>query len=117
MKADSGYTGIYCHHAEPCEVQEILNDHYSTEDRAKTLFDLGNLSQLGKLIGRRQNFNRPEPNTCVAYGRDCGDPPEEVASKAFTTLEEAVKTARSMWCIHLYVLSEGKWNYSDLLEE
>lgn len=72
--ADTSYDYIYCHwdgyykHAG-----NILLKYYNTKEKVDDLTALGDLSSIGKKLNPTtdsHSFDNPEPDVCVAYGRD-----------------------------------------------
>jgi hypothetical protein len=75
----------YCHYdGYPEHNGKILLDCYSEYDKAVELVSLGDLSILGNLVHPDpevvHTFNHPQPNVCVAYGRDRGDTNTDAAT-------------------------------------
>lgn len=78
---------IYCHSDGYLGgVGALLADCYATEERVRALLTLGDLSELGEIIGDKHGFDErswnPSPRgagwveravQCIAYGRDRGD--------------------------------------------
>lgn len=52
---------------------KLLLDHYSDIDKARKLVALGDLSSIGEEIGEKQDFDKPNRNWTVSYGRDRGE--------------------------------------------
>jgi hypothetical protein len=87
----------------------ILVKNYSDRKLAKKLVDLGDLSILGKSIGKKQDFDAPTKGTCVAYGRDRGDGHTE--AMIFPSVENFFELAGEcyQYCAFIYVFEGGKW--------
>ena len=55
----------------------ILSGWYNSQKKAEELLSLGHLSRLGEKIapefGEHHSFDKPQPNTVIAYHRDRGD--------------------------------------------
>jgi hypothetical protein len=76
LNPDGTVNYIYCHFDGYLEHNgNILNEHYTTEDKVRKLIGLGDLSILGSEIGEKHNFDGPRENKnwCLAYGRDRGE--------------------------------------------
>jgi len=88
IKNDDGtITSIYCHSDGYLGgVGALLADCYSTDEKVRALLAVGDLSELGAVVGDQIPFDqrgwRPSPRgrgwvdqavQCVAYGRDRGD--------------------------------------------
>lgn len=84
---DGSITSIYVHSdAYLGGVGALLADCYDSEERVRALLALGDLSELGEIIGDKHGFDErswnPSPRgagwveravQCIAYGRDRGD--------------------------------------------
>lgn len=102
---DGSVISIYCHFdGYPEHHVPILTEAYATEERARALVALGDLSSLGRELGEKHDFNcRPE-GVCNAYGRDRGEsgtePHVSANMKEFET-----------WADHdyTYLFKDGSW--------
>jgi len=69
----------YVHrYGDPSAAGAILEQHYRTQVKVGRLLNLGDLSFLGKEIGRKHAFEgagKAHPDWCLAYARDRGDDP------------------------------------------
>jgi hypothetical protein len=79
---DGTVTGIYCHWDGYLEHNgRILHDHYTTEEIVRELISFGHMSSLGIGIHPDPNedhdFEEPQKNVCVFYGRDRGEREQE----------------------------------------
>lgn len=54
-------------------VGATLVDHYQDRNKVQDLIAHGDISVLGTVIGNEQDFNNPNDETCVFYGRDRND--------------------------------------------
>lgn len=72
--ADTSYDYIYCHWDGYYEhAGNILLKYYNTKEKVDDLIALGDLSSISKKLNPTtdsHSFDNPEPNVCVAYGRD-----------------------------------------------
>lgn len=72
--ADTSYDYIYCHWDGYYEhAGNILLKYYNTKEKVDDLIALGDLSSIGKKLNPTtdsHSFDNPEPDVCVAYGRD-----------------------------------------------
>lgn len=78
LKEDNSILSIYCHNeGYPGSVGALLKRHYATTELVMKLLELGDLSCLGKKIGKRVDFDHPrarvDDKQCIAYRRDRGD--------------------------------------------
>jgi len=100
---------IYCHHdGYLTHNGKILLNHYDDIEKVEELMDLGDLSVLGKEIGRKQEFDKPtDRNWCLAYGRDRGE--KNTEARSFATLQEAIDDFDG--CDYFYVFNGHGWLY------
>jgi len=85
--SDASVDYIYCHYdGYPEHNGEILTEHYSDTSRVRALLNLGDLSVLGKFLGKKQDFDKRVVNTCLAYGRDRGELNVEVRNSGYNEL-------------------------------
>lgn len=72
--ADTSYDYIYCHWDDYYEhAGNILLKYYNTKEKVDDLIALGDLSSISKKLNPTtdsHSFDNPEPDVCVAYGRD-----------------------------------------------
>lgn len=92
----------------PIHAGNILTTFYSDEGRVRELIALGNLSRLGKYLrsakGQRHSFDKPLPDTVLAYARDRGD----VRPKTYTfPLQEFFEETNFPY---LYLYHWGGWS-------
>lgn len=98
---------VYCHFdGYPEGVGKVLYNFYNYNEM-KELVSLGDLSQLGKYIGEKHNFNNCPEDTCNFYGRDREE--DDVSSKKFYTLREFIEHYEGMWCEYFYILDNHVW--------
>jgi hypothetical protein len=84
---DASVDYIYCHYdGYPEGVGEILTEFYTNNNRVNELMKLGDLSVLGKFIGEKQDFDKRVVDTCLAYGRDRGEPNTGVKNSRYSEL-------------------------------
>jgi len=66
----------YCHwDGKPRHQAPILTEHYASDDAARALSALGNLSSLGARVDAPDghSYASPAEGCCIAYGRDRGE--------------------------------------------
>lgn len=74
QQEDGTFLFIYCHWDGYYEGNgKLLLDHYSDVTKARQLAALGDISSLGEEIGEKQDFDKPNRNWVVSYGRDRGE--------------------------------------------
>jgi hypothetical protein len=106
QNANKSITSIYLHFdGYPDHTLTILKMHYNTLKLARQLMRLGDLSSLGKNIGKKQDFDNPiDLDACLAYGRDRG----EIGTKAIkvsliTDWQKVIQTQ------YAYLFVNNKW--------
>jgi hypothetical protein len=98
---DGSFDAIYVHFGHPGYVGGMLTRHYADGAKIARLLELGALSQLGEEIGRKQSFNQPHPDWCLAYERDRGDDPNPAIH--VEALIDLVEHARRLFIGHVFV--------------
>lgn len=110
MKTRAGYKSIYCHF-DGCTVGNTLVTYYKNPAKIKMLLSLGNISSLGKDIGKKHNFSmsyKEHPDWTNVYGRDRGE--KGVLAKNIKNLELLKNHAIDVGANYLYVFEKGKWH-------
>ena len=127
IKNDDGtITSIYCHSDGYLGgVGAILADYYPEEGAVRALIAVGNVSELGVVVGDKIGFDvrewRPalrgrgwvdQAVQCVAYGRDRGDVGQQAAvSASFDDLKRE-HLITSFGPDHLYLFYPGEgWRW------
>ena len=107
VNSNGAVQGIYCHwDGYPEYNGQILRDHYKTQDRVRKLMNLGDLSSLGKNIGRKHDFMATgNVGICTAYGRDRGETGTE--AQLYADEAEFLKDDRGQ--DYSYLFKDGKW--------
>ena len=123
--SDGTITGIYCHwDGYPSHNGRILFEHYKTERRVRRLMNLGDLSSLGKYIGRKHEFNNPYPfmdpqynqwetkfkGHCTAYKRDRNEDGTEASE--YRSVQHFVNALHRAGCEYYYVFRNGEWYFT-----
>lgn len=90
----------------------ILPGWYNSKEKAEELLSLGHLSRLGEKIspekGVHHSFNKPQPNTVIAYHSDRGDNFEPYF--IYKDLVDFEKRCHfDMAVISLHVWADGSW--------
>ena len=102
-------TYIYCNYDGYLEHNgKILKNHYTNLKKVKELMKLGDLSVLGKDIGKKQDFNNPTDGWCLAYGRDRG---EKNTSAVKVRSRDQIKEQEYNY---LFKEEENKWIYKEV---
>lgn len=126
---------VYCHWDGYLEHNgSILNTHYSNSPKVNNLIAMGDISSLGKIIGKKHPFGPDYNETNIAKqakiqkeviaARDAGyttfftrDRGEDLPYKHFSNVKEAVAYYDGSWCEYFYLfkydedLESGKWYY------
>ena len=83
----------------------LLYEHWQDPVKILQLMQLGDLSSLGKEIGRQQNFSNRNNDWCLAYGRDRNE--SDVGARNFENFDQY-----TMYCDfaeYNYVFRKGRW--------
>lgn len=109
VNADGSVNVIYCHWDGYVEgVGQTLAKHYTNPLKVEGLIALGDLSSIGKEVGTSNDFNNPNYDICVAYGRDRGETDTEPA--AFMSLEDYLNSVKNdVFIEYVYVFENGEW--------
>jgi hypothetical protein len=116
VNSDGSIESIYCHWDGYLDHNGmILLDHYTDEAKIRELMKLGNISTLGKIVGKKHPFDLDHlPNgydiwkkrwghMCNAYGRDRGE--DDNASILCKNLEEFNDLSEE----YNYLWENGRW--------
>jgi hypothetical protein len=97
LNTDGSYTSIYCHwDGYPAHNGFMLHNHYNSEEFARSLIGLGDMSSLGPLV---------EESTF--YHRDRGEFGVDPLKSA--TYEDLCKATQECGGEFLYVFKDGRW--------
>lgn len=105
---DGTVSQVYCHYDGYLEYNgDILRKHYATRGSVEELVKLGHLSSLGTFIhpSGQHNFDCPEENVCVFYGRDRDETGTE--PQVFESVKAFMKEFQSEE--YNYLFRDGKW--------
>lgn len=108
--ADGTITSIYCHY-DGRSNGTILQDHYNSEERARALIALGDISLLDAKLepepGQAHSFDHRAEGVTVAYGRDRG----EKGTEAVTSKDEEAyyDLGADSWAECLYLWDGDCW--------
>jgi len=106
------YKAIYCHFdGYPSGVGAKLRKYYSNPSKIDKLLALGDISILGKEIGRKHDFNnKATEGWTTAYHRDRGEEWQTNKPRIFDTIDELKRYAYRIGASYLYVYEGGKWH-------
>ena len=110
LNKDKTITSIYCHFDGYLDgVGKNLKNNWTKTAKIDKLMTLGNLSSLGAIIGKKQNFNSPtDKNWCLAYGRDRGESYVRCADS--TDLADYYDLAQECYADFAYLWTGKEWN-------
>jgi len=103
----------YCHFdGYPHGVGHTLVKHYSDIEKVKELLSFGDMSFLAPKVTPDgiHNFNTPEQDVTVFYGRDRG---ESDVDSVITSMDEYHSVKYSSCIDYKYVFSGGHWFVHD----
>lgn len=111
-------TAIYCHYdGYPENNGQLLIDYWNDSAKIDQLMKLGDLSALGKEIGKKQDFDNPNDESwCLAYGRDRGE--KNTKARSLVNEDEFVDFAKGCGTDFSYLWQDGYWlcwNYTGLV--
>ncbi len=92
----------------------ILNEYYQEIHKIAQMVELGDQSYMDKEIFPKtpiHDFNNPEPDVTVFYGRDRGE--TGVDAKEFDTVHEMVEYYTGAGCEYFYLYTKGGWIVHD----
>lgn len=115
MNDDGSIELIYCHwDGYPEGVGQCLVDYYNTEEKARELIALGDISSLERRIApfasETHTFENPANDVTVAYHRDRGESWEDMQPRKFENLFEALKYYEESWAEYWYIFRNGSWH-------
>lgn len=108
---DGSITHVYCHFDGYISgVGKMLAEHYSSEERARALIALGDLSSVSELLepptGVERSFNKPTKRITVAYHRDRND---DLAIESSPSRDAYLEYADKTNGEYAYLWADGKW--------
>ena len=109
MLEDGTIKHSYCHFdGYPTGVGHTLVGHYSDIDKVKELLSFGDMSFVSPKVNPDgiHNFNSPEKDVTVFYGRDRG---ETGVDSVTTSMDEYLSVKYSSCIDYQYLFSGGQW--------
>jgi len=119
---------IYCHwDGYPSHNGCKLVKYYNKDRSVDRLLSLGSLSVLGKVVGKKHNFDeyskvyeksgrevaqkliQHRRDWCVSYGRDRGE--ENVEVQEFDSFEDFNESLKDSWTEWVYLWKNGAWHF------
>ena len=107
---DGTVRSVYGHwDGYPAHAGYILQNHYTDDQKVNALLDLGDLSVIDKNIGEAHPFeDRPDGYTTF-YGRDRGEPMENVCPLIHENVDGWLEYRKGSWCEYGYLRVNGEW--------
>lgn len=97
---------ISCHwDGYPEHNGKLLLTYWTDPSKISEIMNLGNLSELGQMIGEKQDFNSPNQAWCLAYGRDRNE--SDTQSLKFANLDEYL--IEGTIGDYNYIFIKGQW--------
>jgi hypothetical protein len=97
---------IYCHNDGYLEHNgRLLDEQWQDPAKILQLIQLGDLSILGRDIGRKQDFSDRNVGWCLAYGRDRGE--QSVEATQFESFDQY--TLYADFEEYNYIFRNGRW--------
>lgn len=114
---DGSIEAIYVHGDGLVEsVIDVVRRHYKTEKAVSSLIGLGSLSQIGRSIGEKHDFDSHDETSdlgewCLAYHRDRGESWDDNKPSTFKSRAEYGKQAERLGVDRLYLFDPkaGDW--------
>lgn len=107
---DNTITSVYCHNDGYIEhVGNILKTNYYTENNIREIMQLGDLSALYENINptMKHDFEQPQKNVCVFYGRDRGD--KNTKAETHNDLKTYLEQADQGNAEFVYLFQNEQW--------
>jgi len=108
--ADGRIRAKYSHwDGYPAYTGKVLEEHYQDEQKIREMVELGSQSVIEPEIYPKgdHDFESPEDNVTVFYGRDRGE--EGCEAREFAGPAEMEEHYRNSWIEFLYVRMNGVW--------
>ena len=108
--ADGRIRAKYSHwDGYPAYTGKVLEEHYQDEQKIREMVELGSQSVIEPEIYPKgdHDFDRPEDNVTVFYGRDRGE--EGCEAREFKDLAEMEEWYLNSWVEFLYLRMNGVW--------
>lgn len=108
VKYDDHIKYVYCHwDGYPSHNGQILIENYMDKDKINELIELGDLSVLAPKIGDANNFDKPDRDTCVFYGRDRGE--TDSGYGMCLTKDQLIACGVNCGTDYVYLFDNGNW--------
>ena len=117
IKTDSGkYLTAYCHwDGYLSYVGAVLQKYYTDPARVFRLVRSGDMSSLAPRIcpaeDSKHNFDHPDKDVCVFYGRDRG---EQETEPRYLTKEKLFDPKNWIEYVYIFDPDTREWSYADL---
>lgn len=114
-KHDGTIASIYCHFdGYPQCTGSILQKHFKDPAKINQLMELGDLSCIAPEIGKKHDFDNPNPNWCLAYGRDRGE--GRLEPQTHSTERDLLDATTGSWGQYAYLFDGREWKMCNLYE-
>ena len=107
MKKENGQIQATYVHSDGDDHLPILQNYYNTQQQVEELCKLGDLSVLGRTIGKSPDKTSHNNEYCVAYHRDRGD---ELKIDVYNSIEEATADVNTNVILYLYIWDRNSWS-------
>jgi hypothetical protein len=108
VKTETGILASYCHFDGYSDYMfPMLTENYNSEELAMALVSQGDASSIHEKLwpdSDEHSFHSPEPNVCVFYHRDRGEPWDFVKPELYPT-EFSLLGLQP----YIYVFQNGHW--------
>jgi hypothetical protein len=108
VKTEKGYLASYCHFDGYTDYMwPMLTENYNSEKLAYALISKGDASSIHKKLEPDtdyHSFNNPEPDVCVFYHRDRGEPWDFVKPELYPSEFRLLGLQP-----YIYVFQNGHW--------
>lgn len=113
LNTDNTIESIYCHwNGYPEYTAPMLSQHYNSEELARQLVALGDISVLCEKLkpepGTEHSFDKPQDGVTVAYHRDRNENWVHVKPETYHSKQNFVRHADCSY-LYLYDVKEQKW--------
>ena len=117
QEEDGSIEMIYCHwDGYPSYTGSVLLKHYNSEEAARALIAIGDLSSLRERLapaeGESHTYDKSVDDVTVAYHRDRGDHWEDVEPLKFKNMREARESSGGDY-IYVFDVEKGRWFIGD----
>jgi hypothetical protein len=107
---DGTVRSVYGHwDGYPSHAGNILQNHYTDDQKVNALLDLGDLSVIDKNIGEAHPFEDRPDGYCTFYNRDRGESMDDVCPLIHENVDGWLEYRKGSWCEYGYLRVNGEW--------